>query len=1148
MKRLFRYTSLLAWSLAAVAVVSPAMAQGQGAVISGKVTSDQGDPLVGANVYINDLQISVATNQAGNYTITIPQARLTRQPSNLRIRMIGYAPDVKQVTLSAGAQTVNFTLRRDVNRLAEVVVTGVTGATEQTKVPFSVARVDAQDLEKVPSANPLTALAGKVAGANIVAASGRPGAPPSVMLRAPTSIVTNGTGASPLYIVDGVILSDQLANTGGGGLASINTSDIENVEIVKGAAASSIYGARAARGVIAITTKSGKGMPEGVRFGSRTEYGSSDIEHKFKISQSNAYRLDPTGTRFCINVTGLAGTQCGRSIDYVSEVARINNYPDVFGLSPIGSFPIDPGSTLSKTTVGDPLRNTFENERWPGVNYDAIEQFASPKPFWQQNIDMRGRSGNTSFYASANAYDEGGAIKFLDGFQRQSGRLNLDHTRGDWTLALTSYFAKDRKDGFTQEDGGGAFFRLTRQIPLADLSARDDFGRLYIRPNLGSGGSQNYNPMYYLENARDIANTSRFIGSANAQWRPLTWAEMSFDFSYDGADVAYQYFRDKNFRTTTGPSSSFNQGELQKRAETQHQYNTGANLILRHSFFTDFNTRATFRYAFENQLYDYRRGQGTTLAAVGVPNLNNVGADFSITSFVQQVKSIGYFGAADIDWKDRYVASASLRRDGSSLFGSANRWSTWARGSLAWRVSQEPWWFVPQINEFKLRASRGTAGNRPTFAAQYETYTLTNGVLGSAATIGNPDLKPETVQETEFGGDLEVFHRVAFGLTWAKSVAKDQLLVVPLATFNGASQQWQNAGELEGKTFEASVNVPVIIGRNLNYSVRGTYDRSSSIITRLDVPPFTFGASAQATDKLFFARAGEKYGTFYGRVFMTSCAQLPSALQTSCGAGQDFQKNDEGMIVYVGAGNTSADGITKNLWQSALAKTNTSYYSTKSGGESGKLNTAVDVNWGMPMVLRDTTGQAIVSPLGNALPKYRFGIAQTFNFKRLTAYALIDAAIGRNVYNQGRGWAHLDFLAGDQDQAGKNVESAKPLGYYYRAGQPDNSGGVGGFYDVLGPNSRFVEDGSYRKLREASLGFHIGNVPGISGDWTAALVGRNLKTWTKYTGFDPEVGFGAVSGTGGNASNSSGSALINAVDAFQFPNTRTFTFSLSTSF
>ncbi|HUQ47970.1 MAG TPA: SusC/RagA family TonB-linked outer membrane protein [Gemmatimonadaceae bacterium] len=1146
MKRLFRSTSLIFGVVATLIGVIPALAQAQ-ATITGRVQSQDGTALRGANVTIPELQISVGTSETGSYSIVIPQARLSGQAVNLRVRAIGYTPELKSVTLRAGAQTANFSLRRDVNRLAEVVVTGVTGATEQTKVAFSVARVDAEDLQKVPSSNPLTALSGKVAGLNIVAASGRPGAPPSVMLRAPTSISTSGTGASPLYIIDGVVMSDQLGNTGGGGLASINTDDIASIEVVKGAAGSSVYGARAARGVIAITTKSGKGGPEGMRFSTRSEYGSSNIEHKFKLSQSNAYRLDETGTRFCINVTGQASNSCARSIDYISEVKRINSYSDVFALSPIGSFPIDPGSTLSATTAGSPLRNVFENEKWPGVNYDAIEQFADPKPFWQQNIDMRGRSGNTSFFASANSYSEGGAIVFLDGFKRQSGRLNLDRTQGAWTLGLTSYFSKDRKDGFTQEDGGGAFFRLTRTIPLANLEARDEFGRLYIRPNLGSGGSQNYNPLYYLENQRDVANTNRFLGSATAQWRPVTWAQMDFNFSYDGANVAYQQLNDKNFRTTTGPASTTNAGTLVKRSEMQNQYNTGADLVLKKTMWTDFNTRATFRYGYENSLYDYRRGQGTTLAVVGVPNLNNVGADFSITSFTQTTKSIGYFGGLDVDWKDRYVLGGLVRRDGSSLFGSANRWSTWARASAAWRVSQEPWWFIPQINELKLRGSRGTAGNRPVFAAQFETYALSNGVLGGASTIGNKDLKPETVQETEFGADMEVFHRLGLGVTYSKTLAKDQILVVPLAAFNGASQQYQNAGQLDGKTFELSANLPILQGRNVNYSIRGTYDRSSATITKLLVPPYTFGASAQATDKLFFAREGEKYGTFYGRKFVTKCSQLPSALQGSCGSGMDFQTNNEGYIVYTGVGNTTFDGIKKNLWQSALAK-NSPYYTTKAGGENGKLNPAVNTNWGMPIVIRDSTGQAVVSALGNALPKYRFGFAQTFSFKNFSAYALIDAAIGRSVYNQGRGWAHLDFLAGDQDQYGKNVEEAKPLGYYYRASSPDNAAGLGGFYDVLGPNSRFVEDASYKKLREASVGYHFGKLPVLNGDWTASVVGHNLKTWTKYTGFDPEVGFGAVSGTGGSGANSSGSALINAVDAFQFPNTRTFTFSLSSSF
>ncbi|MEO7647430.1 MAG: TonB-dependent receptor, partial [Gemmatimonadaceae bacterium] len=500
-----------------------------------------------------------------------------------------------------------------------------------------------------------------------------------------------------------------------------------------------------------------------------------------------------------------------------------------------------------------------------------------------------------------------------------------------------------------------------------------------------------------------------------------------------------------------------------------------------------------------------------------------------------------------LDWRDRYVLGGLVRRDGSSLFGEDNRWSTFGRVSAAWRPSQESWWFLPQINELKLRASVGTAGNRPPFAAQYETYNLTSGIIGAAATIGNANLKPETVRETELGFDSEVFNRIGIGMTWAKTQAKDQILVVPFAAFFGWSQQYQNAGQLDGQTFEASVNVPIISRSDLSYSVRGTYDRSFATITKLNVPPYTFGANAQATDKLFLAKEGERYGTFYGRKFATKCSDLPSALAAACGPGMDFQRNNEGHIVWVGAGNSPSDGIVRNLWQSSLARTSP-FYSTKIAGEATKLHNGVDVNWGMPIIVRDSAGSGLLLPLGNALPKYRFAISQTLNFKRFSAYALLDAVRGRSVYNQGRGWAHLDFLAGDQDQAGKNVEDAKPLGYYYRGGLPNSGAGVGGFYDILGPNSRFVEDASYTKLREASVGYRLGAIGGLKGDWTVNLVGRNLKTWTKYSGFDPEVGFGAVSGTGGSGANSSGSALINAVDAFQFPNTRSFTFSVSTSF
>ncbi len=194
----------------------------------------------------------------------------------------------------------------------------------------------------------------------------------------------------------------------------------------------------------------------------------------------------------------------------------------------------------------------------------------------------------------------------------------------------------------------------------------------------------------------------------------------------------------------------------------------------------------------------------------------------------------------------------------------------------------------------------------------------------------------------------------------------------------------------------------------------------------------------------------------------------------------------------------------------------------------------------MPIILRGAGNgtAAQILPLGNALPDFRFAVTQNFTWRRFSVYGLVDASIGQKVFDQGFHWAHLDFLSGDVDQAGKSVQSAKPIGYYYRAPLPDAIGGLGGLYDILGPNNFSVESASYAKLRELSVSYHIGPLGG-SGDWSVSAIGRNLFTITGYRGFDPEVG---VSG------GQSASSAINAVDAFTFPNVRSWTIGLSTSF
>ena len=1143
-RMLLRWCAPIASALAIFAIVPSAHAQG--AVISGKIMSEQGREIQGANIVVPDLNISVGTNAAGNYTITIPAARLNGSSTVIRVRAIGYIPRTSVLALTSGEATLNFTLAQDINKLEAVVTTGVTGATAQRNLPFAVSRLDSSDM-KVPGMNPLSQLAGKVPGATIVSASGRPGAAPAVILRGPTAITGSGRGQSPLYIVDGVILSNQGSNTGGGGLPDINPQDIESVEVLKGAAAASLYGAYAGNGVINIRTKRGVGSTDGVHFNARTELGTSDVEHHIAINQAHALLLDETGTKFCIGGSGATRFQCARSIDYAAEALRINDQALDFPLSPVGSFPVDPGSALAGS---DPvLRAGFLSHLWPGMNYNAVSQFVRPKPVISNTVDMRGHYGNSSFYSSVSSLDQGGSIKYLNGFQRTTARLNLDQQIGTrWTASLTSYFARGQKDGFNQEDGGSAFFRLTRQVPIANLNAIDSRGRLFVRPNLGGGGTQNYNPLYLLQNDYQASKTNHFTGGGTIRFVPVYWLDLEGNVSYDGSQTNLDIFDDKGYRINTAGTVTpgGDASRVWKSAEQLQSYNASMNMNITRDLRDDIHSRTTFRYLFEREDNDYRRSSGGILTVVAVPNLANVqSATLAAASNVQSIRSIGFVTAQNFEIKDRYIIDALVRRDGSSLFGRANRWKTFGRGSVAWRISQEPWYFIPALNELKLRASVGTAGGRPGFTYQYETYTINNGVV-SKSTLGNRFLKPESIRENEYGVDMEAFHRIGITVNYAKSDSRDQILLVPVPAVTGFGQQWKNAGVLQNKTWEASVNVPILNGKDLQYSTRFIYDRNRAVITHLYVPSFTFGATAQATDQIFFAREGERYGTFYGRAFATSCSQLPAQLAASCGTpGGAFQRNADGWIVWVGAGNTVNDGITKNLWMSQLP-TNSPFYTANASGQNGYLNPSVAVNWGMPIILRDSSGSAVQTALGNPLPNFHWGLSHTLSYKRLSLYALFDAARGQHVYNQGRGWSYLDFLEGRESQLGKSVENAKPLGYYYRAAAPDQSR-LGGLYDLLGPNNAVTEDASYVKLREISMGFRLGNFGRVGGDWNLNLIGRNLHTWTKYTGFDPEVGFGAVSGSG-STPNGSGSAAINAIDAFQFPNLRSFTFSLSTSF
>ncbi|MEP6990110.1 MAG: SusC/RagA family TonB-linked outer membrane protein [bacterium] len=1138
--------------LGALLCMPAASARAQSAVITGKVTTESGQPVEAANLYINELAVSIGTNAAGNYTVTIPGARVSGQKVNLRIRAIGHQSQLRLVTIVPGAQTQNFTLQSDVNRLSEVVVTGVVEGTERSKVPFAVGRVTSEDLP-IPALDPIKALAGKVAGLRIAQTSGQPGTSPEIQLRGPTSINATGRGDGPLIIVDGAIMNV-------GSLAELGGLDIESAEVVKGAAGASLYGTRAANGVITIRTKRGASGSEGIKFSARSEYGISDLNSlSYGQPINHQVQLDETGKRFCVSgASNIA--PCSRTFNWMQEILRINNVATDTLRTPQSGQYNAPG-----VTSGD-LQNVYQAQIWPTQYYNMLAQSVSRNPVTLNSMDATGKVAGVRFFASGSYQNEQGAITGLRGNQQARARVNLDYdVRSDLTISTSTLFDKGTNDNRNGGGGGGSIFgQLMRGASAGtDYVRRDTLGRYLVR----SGGASLHTPtgngggtfLYNSENQYDQNDSYRFLGNLTARYFPKDWVTVDGTFAYDNRQQLNENYLVKGYRTFT-TNTAQNSGQLGFGNTGEASYTANLTATLRKQLRNDLNGKLQFRGLYDNDVFNTNASSGQIFTVKDVYTSSNLQTNKAVSSSGQTITNVGMSGGASLDFKDRYVIDGTLRRDGSSLFGSGNRWANFGRISGVWRVSEEPFWKFNALNDFRLRASHGTAGSTPRFSAQYETYNCgsTGCSLGQA---GNSKLQPETTTENEFGTDFTLFNRLGVELTKADSRTRNQILLVNTPSSLGFAQQWQNAGSLDNHTYEVGLNLPLIDKKDLSWSMRGTWDRTRTFISELFTSEFVYdGGTSQGTSSFFHITANpalscasgfkdaqgvcsqgyaqNRFGSIWGRRFYTSCDQMAVSLQAQCGEGQMFQANDKGYIVYVGAGNTTRDGITKNLWETILP------------GTQSPFGDNVPLYWGMPIVDRPLRGQpgqgnGINQIIGNAMPNFRFTYSNNISYKRVTLYGLLDGTVGQDVYNQGEGWGILDFSSAYFDAAGQTVETAKPVGYDWRGG-PSESTGIGGLYDVLGPNTYTVERASFAKIREMSITYKVGPVARV-GDWTVGLIGRNLKTFTNYSGLDPEVGATSAA-NGGSSTNASGSGLLNATDAFGFPTLRTFTISLSTRF
>ena len=1089
---------------------APLLAQG---AVSGTVTDAESlAPVAGAQVVVAGPGIGPLSGPEGTYRLEgVPAGEQT-----VTVRLIGYHELSQTVTVASGqVASADFSVEQTALRLQDIVVTGVVGETPQVKLPFTVERLSAQNFP-VPAADVSSLLTAKAAGVSVVSGSGQPGAEASIMLRGPTSINSSGRSLSPLIVIDGVIQSESAS------LSDIGSLDIDHVEIVKGAAAASLYGSRAQNGVIEITTKRGTSLQANtLNILARGEYGISQLVGDVGLTRSHPYQMNAAGTLF-IDSDG-------------NEVAFTDLSRPGFG-APVLANQINPDEPGDSFTA-------FANQAFPHELFDHMDTFFDPGETTDVYGAVTGRFGESSFRVSVDQFREGGVVRCTvcienlgalnadrvaqgltafdvglpddEGYERQNVRLNVDTRFGDLDIAASGFYSRATQDDKALENG--AFSQLTFASPAVDLAQIDPVdGYPRIDADTQSISS---NPLYLLAIVDSQDKRTRTMGSVDLNYSPsgLDWLTLEANASFDRTDFYDYELYPKNEKTREGPTG----GSLREGNFEDEAINASVTLGASETFMDgDLTVRGKARYLIEDQSFASNGVFGSQFSVQDVPNFGAIVGSTTGSNSVRSIKAEGLFGIASVDYRGRYILDGLIRRDGSSLFGPDERWQTYYRGSFAWRITQEDFWSIDAIDELKLRFSLGTAGGRPNFQAQYETFGISGGAI-FPVNLGNTALKPEFTTEREAGINFVFFENLGLDLTYAWQTTDDQLLRVPQPAFVGFSSQWQNAGEISAQTYEISMRYAPIDTQDMGLQFRLNWDRTRQEITRLDVPAYRQGT--------FFVSEGRPLGEMWGHVLATTCADLEPVGIAASDCNADFQVNDDGLLVWTGGADYTA-GFSQRLWGTDGT------VATVDGGENTYL-------WGIPIKVLDYSPACVaknpgnymekcqltdVLPFGNTTPDFNVSLGSNFRYRNLSVNALVESSMGHSIYNNTAQWALRDDRGEDVDQTGKPLEFNKSIGY------------VAGVYLSNNDNAWFREDGDWIKIRELSLGYTLPEsaVNALFGNMfervTLNAIGRNLLTITDYRGYDPEVGR-----TGGELS----SSTLQRYDNFGYPNFRSFTFS-----
>jgi TonB-dependent starch-binding outer membrane protein SusC len=964
------------------------LAHAQKNLVNGKVSDlTDGSPLPGVNILIKGSTVGAITDTNGKYSIDVDAN------GTLVFSFIGYLTEEVPVN---NRTIIDLTLSPDIKTLTEVVVVGY-GTQRKAEITGSVASVKAEDIVQTPVANIAQGLQARMAGVQITQNSGAPGGNVSVRIRGTNSI--SGT-SEPLYVIDGI----QVSNGGGinevSPLSSINPNDIESVDVLKDASATSIYGARGANGVVLITTKRGKSGVTRVIFDSY--YGVQEVNKKLNVLNG-------------------------------AEFAQLEN--EVF-----------------KTQIyADPVAEG-QGTNWQDIVFRQA-------PIQSHQLSINGGSEKTQLALSANYFNQDGIV-INSNFTRYSFRLNVDHKLNERIKIGTSLFASNNinqgiETGSTNvgDANTSAILFTTIGAPPTLKPYRDD-GTIFPFADQRDGRYREVaNPLGVLA-VKNQTEISRILANFYSE------ATLAKGLTYR---ASFNIDQQNNLNDFYSPRSIIAVRDQNANSGSARKSNSRNSLLLHESILTystslavDHSLKLTGVFASQVGLFNSNSTTGNGFPNDGTLNeALQLAAVVSTSSNRTKDRLDSYLARINYGFKGKYLIELTARVDGSSKFGKNNKYGFFPAASVAWRVIEENFMKgIPVISDLKLRASYGLTGNAGAINAYRSLSLQTTGsdyqfnhvyIKGiSPAGVANPDLRWEKSLQFNIGLDASFLNnRLNLTVDVYDKKTTDLLYDQALPFSSGYASMTSNLGGIQNSGMEVAVNTRVLDGK-LKWNVSANFTANRNKVTDIDGGT----TSERFITNYSLLSVGQPLGVFktylFDGIYQTGETLLKGAGDARIGGAKLIDVSIDGTI-------TAADQVIT----------------------------------------------------GDPNPEFIYGFSSNLSYENFDLSIFLSGSQGNDIYNLAR--FNFESQSGGRNQFQGVVDR-------WTATNPSN--------DYVAPlqggrlpiSNRFVEDGSYLRCKNITLGYTLPQIKGINRA-RVYVSANNLFTITNYSGFDPEVNTYAGSNT-----------------------------------